>query len=460
MNIGIELGLAKPATAMDDADNIRVYCRLRGPVAPKACAKATSDNTVAVEDRSFDFTWVGDETAAQDQVFEVVGAPLTQAFLNGFNACAFSYGQTGSGKTFTIHGPSDEDDPSHPQRGLLPRCIEHVFSSLQAAKSSTEAASGGSSATFVLRASYLEVSQPSQPESSGGSRPLRDAFAISAASSLPCPPLQIYNERVYDLLAGTAPSGSTSSAAAASSAGTGAGSGAADGSLSIRESASRGQYVEGLTEAPITSVAQAQALLRAGAKARRVAATAMNHESSRSHAVFTLAFESAERTTTPAGAGSGGGRFGGGERAAIRSRSAQFHLIDLAGSERQKSTGAAGDRLKEAGAINRSLSALAGVIAALVDVGKGKARHIPYRDSKLVSVQVQARHGGGSASCSCSPSRCDARQLSVHSSCSLSITSPLLSFVHPSTASLPCLPAPCPRPCPSFVPALPCRRRC
>lgn len=147
---------------MDDADNIRVYCRLRGPVAPKACAKATSDNTVAVEDRSFDFTWVADETAAQDKLFEVVGAPLTQAFLSGFNACAFSYGQTGSGKTFTIHGPADEDDPSHPQRGLLPRCIEHVFTSLQAAKSSSEAASGGSAATFVLRASYLEVRLQSQ----------------------------------------------------------------------------------------------------------------------------------------------------------------------------------------------------------------------------------------------------------------------------------------------------------
>lgn len=142
---------------MEDADNIRVYCRLRGPLAPKACAKVTADNTVAVEDRSFDFTWVASETASQDDVFTNVGAPLTQAFLDGFNACAFSYGQTGSGKTYTIHGPSDEDDPSHPERGLLPRCIEHVFSSLQAAKSSSDAASG-SAATFVLRASYLEVS--------------------------------------------------------------------------------------------------------------------------------------------------------------------------------------------------------------------------------------------------------------------------------------------------------------
>lgn len=274
--------------------------------------------------------------------------------------------------------------------------------------------------------------------------------------------LQIYNERVYDLLAGTVPSGSSASSAATgagTASGTGAGAGssssAADGSLSIRESASRGQYVEGLTEAPITSVAQAQALLRAGAKARRVAATAMNHESSRSHAVFTLSFESAERTTTAAvGSSIGGGRFGGGgERAAIRSRSAQFHLIDLAGSERQKSTGAAGDRLKEAGAINRSLSALAGVIAALVDVGKGKARHIPYRDSKLVRwAWAEVEDDDGSCR-GCLPALLSGREDRLSA-----LAHPL---VFPAPNTLPACPCPSPvAPRWSHTPSVPRRRRC
>lgn len=39
-------------------------------------------------------------------------------------------------------------------------------------------------------------------------------------------------------------------------------------------------------------------------------------------------------------------------------RSSRLNLVDLAGSERQKQTGSAGDRLKEAGNINRSLSQL------------------------------------------------------------------------------------------------------
>jgi kinesin family member 15 len=40
-------------------------------------------------------------------------------------------------------------------------------------------------------------------------------------------------------------------------------------------------------------------------------------------------------------------------------------------------------RLKEAGNINKSLSALGNVINALVECAAGKTRFIHYRDSKL-----------------------------------------------------------------------------
>ncbi len=71
-------------------------------------------------------------------------------------------------------------------------------------------------------------------------------------------------------------------------------------------------------------------------------------------------------------------------------RVGKLNLVDLAGSERQSKTGASGDRLKEATKINLSLSALGNVISALVD---GKAKHIPYRDSKLTRL-LQDSLGG------------------------------------------------------------------
>lgn len=59
-----------------------------------------------------------------------------------------------------------------------------------------------------------------------------------------------------------------------------------------------------------------------------------------------------------------------------------MHFVDLAGSEKQKSTMAAGDRLKEASSINKSLTSLSIVIEKL----SNKATHIPYRDSVITKI--------------------------------------------------------------------------
>lgn len=93
----------------------------------------------------------------------------------------------------------------------------------------------------------------------------------------------------------------------------------------------------------------------------------MNRESSRSHSIFTISLaikletEGRKYLKTP-----------------------KLHFVDLAGSERQKATLASGDRLKEAGNINKSLTTLGMVINALAS-DKPKV-HIPYRDSKLTCL--------------------------------------------------------------------------
>jgi ribosomal protein S15P/S13E len=66
-----------------------------------------------------------------------------------------------------------------------------------------------------------------------------------------------------------------------------------------------------------------------------------------------------------------------------------LYLVDLAGSEKVGKTGAKGMRLEEAKNINSSLTSLGMVINALCD----KAPHVPYRDSKLTMLLMEALGG-------------------------------------------------------------------
>ena len=123
-----------------------------------------------------------------------------------------------------------------------------------------------------------------------------------------------------------------------------------------------GVQMEGATEKVVTSAAETFAMLQEGSEYRHVAATNMHKESSRSHSVFIMKIQTTESKEG---------------RKSVRT--SRFNLIDLAGSERQKSAKTAGKELKEASAINKSLSALGDVMEAL-DKGQG---HIPFRNSKL-----------------------------------------------------------------------------
>ena len=136
--------------------------------------------------------------------------------------------------------------------------------------------------------------------------------------------------------------------------------------LQLREDMRHGVYVDGLIEETVNNISETYNILKIGTQNRHVGCTSMNKESSRSHSVFTLVIESKESND-----------------GITNFRTSRFHLIDLAGSERQRATDCAGERLKEAGMINKSLSALGNVINSLVDISDGKSRHVHYRDSKL-----------------------------------------------------------------------------
>ena len=71
-------------------------------------------------------------------------------------------------------------------------------------------------------------------------------------------------------------------------------------------------------------------------------------------------------------------------------KTGKLFLVDLAGSEKVSKTGAKGQTLDEAKAINKSLTTLGIVIKALTD---GKSTHVPYRDSKLTRILSESLGG-------------------------------------------------------------------
>lgn len=184
--------------------------------------------------------------------------------------------------------------------------------------------------------------------------------------------LEIYNEKVRDLL-----------------------NPKSKGNLRVREHPVLGPYVENLTKLLVHTQEEIEALMEEGNKTRTVASTNMNNESSRSHAVFTMVFTQTESVNADLSS----------------DKVSKISLVDLAGSERAESTGATGARLKEGANINKSLTTLGKVIAALAKASNSDAKakkkpgkkgkddaFIPYRDSALTWL-LRENLGGNSKTC-------------------------------------------------------------
>jgi len=139
-------------------------------------------------------------------------------------------------------------------------------------------------------------------------RSLKDLFngiAVSEATAAQCVGndftrttmkasfFEIFNERVHDLLSERS----------------------LEDSLPVREDATKGVYVDGLTEIECKSTRDAEEILVRGMGNRHVAATAMNRCSSRSHAVFVLVMKTESNCD-----------------GLLKVRRSKFTLVDLAGS--------------------------------------------------------------------------------------------------------------------------------
>ena len=339
------------AAKAEKDENIKVLMRIRPPSRTELASGSYRKAVFVSEDgrgaylsncghqdasKTFSYDNVVDEETSQEKVFDLVGKPLADAFLNGYHCNLLAYGQTGAGKTYTMQGKDETDgdcgngektsegDDDSSSRGLLPRVLEYVFSDLERKK--------------------VEHAEKSL------------GYAYSAKVSH----LEIYNEVIFDLLDQTE-----------------------DKSITVREDTKKGVMVDGWSVESVANASEAYALFKKGCKSRHIGQTAANRESSKSHSVFILTQEQ---------------KFIDADTGLEKRLKTSFYLVDLAGSERQKHSEAVGQTLKEACGINKSLSTLGNVIKSLVDINEGKERHIPYRDSKLTFLLKNSF--GGMSKCS------------------------------------------------------------
>ncbi|KAM9972342.1 hypothetical protein ACTFIW_007401 [Dictyostelium discoideum] len=242
--------------------NIRVFCRIRPDFSSSSSGSqpvfnvpAGTDNLVEVKSPSIDsfngetsirkstytFDRVFGPSSTQELVFEDI-SQLVQSSLDGYNTCIFTYGQTGSGKTHSILG--DLKVPS--QRGMIPRTVEKIFSSIQ------------------------------------------DLTEKGWTYQIECFFLEIYNETINDLLNTTTTSGGNSKSNEIK--------------YEIKHNPDTNvTTVTNMTVVPVTHPSQVYELLNLANKNRSVAKTLCNERSSRSHTVFQLKLighnqQSSERT--------------------------------------------------------------------------------------------------------------------------------------------------------------------
>ncbi|KAG2866953.1 hypothetical protein PC113_g2347 [Phytophthora cactorum] len=337
--------------------------------------------------RSFDFDFIFPPWTKQREVYDKCVRTQIDHVLQSQqqgqvkHATILAYGQTGTGKTYTMGMLSDFTDDK--EQGLIPRALSQIL------------------------------------EFAGNVEGEEDMRKTVVTLSF----LQIYLETIQDLLALP---GCTARGKPYARHGTSSG-----GDLPVRQGRDGAFYVADLNEYEVSSIEDAHALLELAMRNRVLAATTKNKTSSRSHTLLTISIKRRRGTSRSRYSSSEEDEDQDESNYANDEGASTISFVDLAGSERVdgalhflRATRARQEqRIREAKFINRSLSALGGVIAALAQpkpsatgstsanvlarlspclqdkpqhsVGNEQGQpHIRFRDSQLTKL-LQGRLMGG-----------------------------------------------------------------
>ncbi|CCH40504.1 Chromosome-associated kinesin KIF4B [Wickerhamomyces ciferrii] len=276
----------------------------------------TNESIEHSEVGEFKFDHVFHPSVSNSEVYDKTVKNLINQLMDGYNATVFAYGMTGSGKTYSMSGTKHEP-------GVIPLSVSEIFRHIENSDKEIY--------KHELKVSYLEI----------------------------------YNERIFDLLNINQITNPTLNNSAQSD-------------LKIRDVPGYGVKVLGLIEESVKSEQELLTIIQKGDVNRRTGETDFNSRSSRSHAIVLVRVSTTNTVT------------------GIETMST-LSLCDLAGSE--KAT-AQQERRKEGSFINKSLLALGSVIVKLSSASTSVG-HIPYRDSKLTRLLQPALSGDSLVSVLC-----------------------------------------------------------
>ncbi|KIO27848.1 hypothetical protein M407DRAFT_22898 [Tulasnella calospora MUT 4182] len=389
----------------------------------------------------YSFTHIFPPETSQSNFFKEAALPLVQDLLSGENGLIFAYGVTNSGKTYTVQGgkepgqagllPRTVDAVFNSIQGKISNApLRPVrLSSVEFDPSATAA----NHTAFDIPTSDEVLAEllPDHTATADGDHDTSGLFTSPRLEIISAPTLElevdeqyeyavwvsfveIYNEKIYDLLGGneeagqqldrtnskqrlpSSSSGGTisrskaftsllgnristmvssfslthqlTSALTSSSSGTPVVTRKA---LSLRTDSSslrNGKYVAGLNEIRVRSAEEAKKVIQMGQINRRVFGTLANKQSSRSHAVFSIRMIRVKKGADV-------------QKDPSAVHTSRLSFVDLAGSERHKNTQSAGDRLKEAGSINKSLMVLGQCLEVMRNNQKRMARGSSYGEN-------------------------------------------------------------------------------
>lgn len=395
--------------------------------------------------------WSGDglsldgiQPATQEDVYAEVGRPLLLHALEGYNSTLLAYGATGSGKTYTMMGGGTKPGnvgatADSSQLGIIPRLCYELFEELEHRMRSYSTTQGNLYQRSIdSGGSYGKECEDTLKGESSGERNVsselrhgmshgswarkessRDVLVLSStltgknssagmleggsSERLACVErsvwevhvryVEVYCERITDLLNNGAPVTLREEVVTPGSGGSAGGlspTAYVTSMASLNQNSATTFCLFGAKRVKAECGDDLLRALNAGNKWRHTAATKVNDQSSRSHAIFVMELTEVLHFTNSDG-----------HPSCARNKSLCIRLVDLAGSERISKTGAEGKLFKEAKDINLSLFTLARVIESLAE-DKGRKSRVgggsggnrpPYRSSTLTKILKDAFGG-------------------------------------------------------------------